>query len=822
MIKIIDKEDLNFDYSKYDFKDNVKYVYETPEGLNEEIIREISEIKGEPDWMLEFRLKAFRIFKKLPMPKWGPDLSRINFEKIRYYLRPTERSERTWEEVPEEIKETFDKLGIPEAERKFLAGVGAQYDSELVYHSLAKELEQQGVIFLGTDQALQEYPEIFKKYFATVVPPGDNKFTALNSAVWSGGSFVYIPKSTKVDFPLQAYFRINAQRAGQFERTLIIVEEGSDAHYIEGCFLEGAMVRTREGEKPIEFVEKGDEVLTHNGRFERVYNTLRRKYNGQIFSIKHEGDSTKKLVVTEEHPLLILPAERINDKENNLKPMWKQATDIKETDYLAIPVPNRNLEKLPPKELIITANGGEIKKKITIDNDFFRLIGYYLSASSIFDSNVKNRENALIDSNTLLERYFGDNKYFSSINRNNTELIINKIPAFTKSLSSLFGDSIYGLKIPDWVINASDKQLIELIKGMWNSNGSFDKERGLFTFRHVNLKVIYLFRDALLRLGIASKINYDDGHYIIIICRPWNQKFGEIIGVEAKAINCDGDVLFKLTKYFLFVPISSIIVENGETVVYNLSVENDETYVCEGVVSHNCTAPIYSTNSLHAAVVEVIAKKRAHLRYTTIQNWSTNVFNLVTKRAHAYEEAFVEWIDGNIGSGITMKYPAIYLLGEKAKAEVISIAYAGAGQHQDTGAKAIHMAPNTSSRIINKSVSNNGGITTYRGLVHVAPGSVGAKVNVQCDALILDNESKTDTYPYIEVQEDDVTITHEATVGKISEDILFYAMTRGIPEAEALNMVVMGFLEPFTKELPLEYAVELNKLIKLEMEGSVG
>ena len=469
VIKIIEKEDLQFDYSKYDFKDNVKYVYETPEGISEEIIREISEIKGEPEWMLNFRLKAYRIFKKLPMPKWGPSLDRIDFDKIRYYLRPTEKSEKTWEDVPEEIKETFDKLGIPEAERKFLAGVGAQYDSELVYHSLAKELEQQGVIFLGTDQALQEYPEIFKKYFATVVPPADNKFAALNSAVWSGGSFVYVPKNTKVDFPLQAYFRINAQRAGQFERTLIVIEEGSDAHYIEGC-----------------------------------------------------------------------------------------------------------------------------------------------------------------------------------------------------------------------------------------------------------------------------------------------------------------------------------------------------------------TAPIYSTNSLHAAVVEVIAKKNAHLRYTTIQNWSTNVYNLVTKRAHAYEGAFVEWIDGNIGATVTMKYPAIYLLGENAKAEVISIAYAGDGQQQDTGAKAVHMAPNTSSRIINKSVSNNGGITTYRGLVHVAPGCVGAKVNVQCDALLLDNISKTDTYPYIEVQEDDVTITHEATVGKISEDILFYAMTRGIPEAEALNMVVMGFLEPFTKELPLEYAVELNKLIKLEMEGSVG
>ncbi len=469
MVKIIEKPNLEFDYSKYDFKDDIKYVFETPEGLNEAVIREISAIKGEPQWMLEFRLKAYRIFKSIPMPTWGGDLSKIDFDKIRYYLRPTEKAGHTWEEVPDEIKETFDKLGIPEAERKFLAGVGAQYDSELVYHSLAKELEEQGVIFLGTDQALQEYPEIFKKYFGTVVPPADNKFAALNSAVWSGGSFVYVPKNTKVEFPLQAYFRINAQNAGQFERTLIIAEEGSDVHYIEGC-----------------------------------------------------------------------------------------------------------------------------------------------------------------------------------------------------------------------------------------------------------------------------------------------------------------------------------------------------------------TAPIYSTNSLHAAVVEVIAKKNAHLRYTTVQNWSSNVYNLVTKRAHAYENAFVEWVDGNIGSALTMKYPAVYLMGRGARAEVISIAYAGKGQVQDAGAKAVHLAPDTHSRIINKSVSKGGGKTVYRGLIHVAPGCVGSKVSVQCDALLLDNISSTDTFPYIEIQEDDVTITHEATVGKISEDVLFYAMTRGIPETEALNMVVMGFLEPFTKELPLEYAVELNRLIQLEMEGAIG
>lgn len=463
------KKELEFDYSKYDFKDPELYVYKTKKGLSREIVEEISRLKNEPTWMTEFRLKAYDIFVTKPMPTWGADLSEINFDDIVYYIKPTERKGKSWDEVPEYIKKTFERLGIPEAERKFLAGVGAQYESEVVYHNIRKDLEAKGVIFTDMDTAVKEYPDIVKKYFGTVVPPNDNKFAALNSAVWSGGSFIYVPEGVEVDIPLQAYFRINAANVGQFERTLIIAEPYSKVHYIEGC-----------------------------------------------------------------------------------------------------------------------------------------------------------------------------------------------------------------------------------------------------------------------------------------------------------------------------------------------------------------TAPIYSTDSLHAAVVEIIAKKGAKVRYTTIQNWSTNVYNLVTKRAFAYEDATVEWVDGNIGSKVTMKYPSIYLLGKNAKGEVISVAYAKRGQHQDTGAKIYHLAPYTTSRITSKSISKDGGRTSYRGLVYVAKGAKYVKSSVRCDALLLDEISRTDTYPYEEIQDDTAVTTHEATVGKISEEQLFYLMSRGIPEVDALNMIVMGFLEPFVKELPMEYALELNRLIKLEMQGSVG
>ena len=463
-------ENIQMDYSKYDFKDSTDmYVHLSKKGLSKETVISISKLKNEPQWMLDFRLRAFDVFMKKPMPNWGADLSTIDFQNIYYYAKASEKTEKNWDDVPENVRNTFDKLGIPEAEKKFLAGVGAQYESEVVYHHLREDLEKQGVVFLDTDTALKEKPELLKKYFGKIIPPEDNKFSALNSAVWSGGSFIYIPPGIKVDMPLQAYFRINAENIGQFERTLIIVDEGAEVHYIEGC-----------------------------------------------------------------------------------------------------------------------------------------------------------------------------------------------------------------------------------------------------------------------------------------------------------------------------------------------------------------TAPVYSSESLHCAVVELVALKDAKLRYTTIQNWSSDVYNLVTKRAHAYEGATVEWIDGNIGSKITMKYPGIYLLGERAYGETLSVAFAGKNQHQDTGAKMLHLAPNTTSKVTSKSVSRLNGRSTYRGLLKVVKGATNVKATVRCDALLLDDTAKTDTYPYMEIDAEDATVTHEATVGKIGDEQIFYLMSRGFNEEEALSLIVNGFMEPFTKELPMEYAVELNRLIKLEMDGSVG
>ncbi|MBX6772596.1 MAG: Fe-S cluster assembly protein SufB [Chloroflexi bacterium] len=461
--------DIGIGEYKYGFHDPEQYVYKSRKGLSREIIEEISALKGEPAWMREFRLKALDYFLSRPLPRWGGDLSNIDFDDIYYYIRPTEGQGRSWDEVPEYIKRTFDRLGIPEAERKFLAGVSAQYESEVIYHSIRKDLEAKGVIFCDCDTGLREHPEIFKQYFGTVVPPNDNKFAALNSAVWSGGSFVYVPAGVKVEIPLQAYFRINAQNMGQFERTLIIAEPGSYVHYVEGC-----------------------------------------------------------------------------------------------------------------------------------------------------------------------------------------------------------------------------------------------------------------------------------------------------------------------------------------------------------------TAPIWSSDSLHAAVVEIIVKEGARVRYTTIQNWSTNVYNLVTKRAQAFRDATMEWVDCNLGSQLTMKYPAVYLMEPGARGEVLSIAFAGRGQHQDAGAKMVHVAPHTSSAITSKSISKGGGRASYRGLLKVHKGCEGVKANVRCDALLLDEESRTDTYPYIEIEEDRVSIAHEATVSKVSEEQLFYLRSRGLSENEATMMIVNGFIEPVVKELPMEYAVEMNRLIQLEMEGSVG
>jgi len=454
---------------KYGFSDPETFVFRSRKGLDQDVVREISAMKGEPEWMLEFRLKALDHFQKRPMPTWGGDLSTLDLDNIYFYVKPADSEGRSWDDVPDTIKKTFDRLGIPEAERKFLAGAGAQYDSEMVYHKIQENLEKLGVIFLSIEDGLRKHPDLFREYFSTVIPIEDNKFAALNSAVWSGGSFIYVPPGVKIDLPLQAYFRLNMANIGQFERTLIIADEGSQIHYVEGC-----------------------------------------------------------------------------------------------------------------------------------------------------------------------------------------------------------------------------------------------------------------------------------------------------------------------------------------------------------------TAPTYTTDSFHSGVIEIVVKKGARVRYTTIQNWSTNVYNLVTQRAMVHEGATMEWVDANLGSKLTMKYPSCYLIGPRAHGEILSMAFAGPGQHQDAGGKMVHVAPHTSSKITSKSISKGGGRTSYRGLLKVYKGAKDVRSNVVCDALLLDARSRSDTYPYIEIDEEDVTIGHEASVSKVGEEQLFYLMSRGLSEEEATTMVVSGFIEPLVKELPMEYAIEMNRLIQIQMEGSIG
>jgi len=454
---------------KWGFRDPDELAFKARKGLDKEVVEQISRMKEEPEWMLEFRLRGLEHFSNRPMPAWGGDLTKLDLDEIYFYAKPAGQEGKSWDDVPDTIKETFDRLGIPEAEQKFLSGVGAQYESEMVYHSIQEHLASQGVIFVSIENGLKEYPELFREYFSKVIPIEDNKFAALNSAVWSGGSFVYVPPGVKVDLPMQAYFRINTAELGQFERTLIIIDEGAQAHYVEGC-----------------------------------------------------------------------------------------------------------------------------------------------------------------------------------------------------------------------------------------------------------------------------------------------------------------------------------------------------------------TAPIYSTDSFHSGVIEIVVKKGGRMRYTTIQNWSTNMYNLVTQRAMVHEDATMEWVDANLGSKLTMKYPSCYLLGENAHGEILSMAFAGTGQHQDTGGKVLHFAPNTSSKITSKSISKGEGRASYRGLLKVYEGAKNVKSNVVCDALLLDQNSRSDTYPYIEIDEDDVTIGHEASVSKVGEEQLFYLMSRGLSEEEATSMVVSGFIEPLVKELPMEYAVEMNRLIHLQMEGSIG
>ncbi len=824
------------DYAiKYGFHADENYFFKSGRGLSHELVDAISSHKDEPDWMRKFRHRSLDYFLARPMPEWGGDLGGIDFDNIYYYIRPTEKQANSWEDLPADIKDTWDKLGIPEAEKKYLAGVGAQYESEVVYHKLQEDLTAKGVVFLDTDTALREHEELFKQYFGTIIPQNDNKFAALNSAVWSGGSFIYVPPGVHIEMPLQAYFRINAENMGQFERTLILVDEGAYVHYVEGCGLMGSMVRVRDGEKPIEEVEVGDEVLTHEGRFRRVRDTMQRRFEGPIFRITLRGESSRSLAVTPRHPLLVGVR-----RDGRFESEWKEAWEVRRGDYLGVPTSIEVDEPpLVKGEEVLVGRGRHAavaeRVEVGLSPAMCRVMGLYLAEGSVsantsyvcFDSATKEEGTRELVRFAMEENFGIEPWEYEYEGRAGRSLRYSSVRA-ARFFAQTFGRTTSELRIPDWVSGLSEVQRACFVRGLYDGEGSYDAGQNRYRINQTNENVARRLRELLLSLGIRAFVNRNerpDGRrtmWQLAICKADNGHFEEkILGLDSTQADSRHDDIV-ISDGYCWLPIRSVEEIQANATVYNLSVEDDESYVMEGVVSHNCTAPIYSTDSLHSAVVEIVVKKGGRCRYTTIQNWSNNVYNLVTKRAVAYEDATMEWVDGNLGSKLTMKYPAIWLMGERAHGEVLSIAFAGSGQHQDAGGKAVHVAPNTTSVITSKSISKNGGRAGYRGLLQVDKKAIGSKSKVVCDALILDEESRSDTYPYIKIDADDVDIGHEATVSKIGEEQLFYLMSRGLSEAEASAMIVSGFVEPITKELPLEYAVEMNRLIQLQMEGSVG
>ncbi len=818
---------------QYAFHDDIVYLKETKRGLTRDTVEVISRFKNEPEWMLQSRLRAYDHFLKRPMPVWTDGLDKINFDKIVYYRKPSEREEKSWDDVPEQIKATFEKLGIPEAERKFLAGVGAQYDSEVVYHSVKEELSKIGVVFMGTDQGLIEYPEIFKKYYGTIVPHEDNKFSALNGAVWSGGSFVYVPKGVEVPLPLQAYFRINGENTGQFERTLIVVDEGAKVHYIEGCLPEGELVSLGDEMVPVETVAPGTLAMNSNGELSSVVSSRRRTYAGDMLKIVPVSVGNA-FELTPEHPVWTIRRERVARSRRRTRPM-------RQWDVDATKIPATEPEWLPAGELnegdlICFPVASRVHDHPEFSDNLLRFLGYYLAEGSAFENGVSGVPTVSLSFHIDEREEIDDARALIAV-LSGKPAAIYEVPAkhearvyvYSRELMELChlfaGRYSAGKQLHPSIMELPAERQALLVQTYLRGDGSRHTRangRTLVRASTVSRTLAFQLQEILARMGIYAGLQVRRGFSETMAGgrRITHHEQYNLHFEEGRTVN---QVWFDSSRNCWWVPIRKIERRPYDGWVYNLEMASaPNAYLARGFAVHNCTAPIYATDSLHVAVVEVVALPGSKVRYTTIQNWSNDVYNLVTKRAHAHTGAKVEWIDANTGSRKTVKYPSIYLRGEGASADIISVAVAGRGQHQDTGAKAIHLAPNTTSRIVSKSVSKDGGRATYRGQLKVAPGATGVVASVRCDALMLDDESRSDTYPYIDIQEDDTTMTHEATVGKISADQIFYLMSRGLTENEAQNLVIQGFLEVFTKELPMEYAIEFNRLVKLEMEGSLG
>lgn len=815
---------------KYGFRDeDARYEFVVPKGLSKEVVEAISHYKGEPDWMRKIRLQALEIFFRKPMPTWGADLSELNFDEITYYAAPTKAKFRSWDEVPEYIKRTYERLGIPEAERKFLAGLGAQYDSEVVYHRIREDLERLGVIFVDMDTAVREYPDLVREYFGTVIPPTDNKFAALNTAVWSGGSFIYVPKGVHVEMPLQAYFRINAENIGQFERTLIIAEEGSFVHYIEGCLPAGEKVSIGDRWVNIEAIKPGDFVVTATGERRRVRAVMTRYYKGDIVEVVPVSPHNA-FRLTPEHPVLAVRRETVAVRRRQ-RNGWLAEVDTRkllQAQPIYIPV-----GELKVGDFLVFPKVKADNSNTAFSPDQLRLLGYYLAEGSAFvhrklkqpvvSFSFGEHETAAIEEvKELIRKVTGKRPqvvHQPSRHAVNITIYSRELMDFCLRHAGKGADS---KQLSPEVMSLPPEQVKVLLDAYFAGDGNTCvKGNGNTWMKRISTASQTLaeqLQELLARMGIYASILKRQGGEDTICGRRIRRKDQfTVVWTENKRwseVRDAGD-------YFL-VPVKRIRRIPYDGFVFNMHVEYPNAYLVRGFVAHNCTAPIYSTNSLHSAVVELIAKPGATIRYTTLQNWSHNVYNLVTKRGVAYEDAKIIWVDANIGSKVTMKYPCVYMVGKGARGEVLSVAFASNGQHQDAGAKMIHAAPYTTSIITSKSISVFGGRATYRGMVKVYPGCKGAKVNVRCDALLLDEISRTDTYPVMEIEEEEVEVAHEATVSKIGEEQLFYLQSRGLTDDQAIKMIVNGFFRDFAKELPMEYAVEFTRLIELQLEGSVG
>ncbi len=829
----------------FDQADKDTSVFTADVGLNEKVVLQISQDKNEPVWVREKRLKSLELFNKTAFPNWGPSLAGLDVHEITYFVKPdAKKDSKSWDDVPEDIKKTFDRLGIPEAEQKYLSGVGAQYDSINVYHSLKKEWEEQGVIFEDMDIAVKKYPELVRKHFMTkCVPINDHKFIMLHAAVWSGGTFIYVPKGVKVTVPLQAYFRMNAKKGGQFEHTLIIADEDAEVHYIEGCFTKGTKVTTNPDFKPIELISKADKVLTHNGEYKRVYHVHDRPlYSGNLYKIKIWGDATSEIECTQEHPFLTVRRERVNERNRTWLANWVQAQHIDRRDYLLMPI-NRKVVSSPSMEFIVPFKNKNIRQKVALDRDFFRLIGYYLAEGSIIKNSYLSfsfgiHEAEYVNDVKRILKKMGYSKTNEIIHKKNNGVSVVLGDAKLARIFKQFGTSAAKKSVPLWVMQEDPQKQKELIIGLFRGDGNYFNVnykigvKEAIRLNTISEKLARQTRDILLRLNVFSFLNKRDrskegrqAMYTVGVTGEYMHTMGGLLGlnINNKINGKKRATMFYIDDKYAYVPIRSISKRKVEKIqVYNFAVENDETYTVNGIAVHNCSAPQYGASSLHAGCVELFVYKNARIRYSSVENWSKNTYNLNTKRALVYENGVVEWIGGNMGSGCTMLYPSSILIGDNAKADHLGIAFAGAGQNQDTGSKVVHIGKNTTSTVKSKSISKLGGISSYRGLLSIKKGATGAKANVSCDALLLDPQSVSNTYPTLKVEEEDVSIGHEATVGKISDDDIFYLRSRGLSQEEAMQLIVSGFIEPIIKALPLEYAVELNKLIDMEMIGSVG